>query len=82
MLATLATDLDRTGQPTDAQQPVRVLDCATGGVRLTLTPLADPTHKQVFGFSSILSWSPDGSHLLLISGARGTATEWHLSGLH
>jgi WD40 repeat protein len=81
VVAALGTDLDHAGQPTDAQQAVQVLDCASGSVRLSLTPLADPAHKQVFGYSSILSWSPDGSRLLLISGARGTATLWDLRGL-
>jgi WD40 repeat protein len=81
MLAALGTDLDSDGKTSDAQQSVRLLDCASGSVRLSLTPLADPAHKQAFSTSLILSWSPDGSRLLLISGARGTATLWDLRGL-
>jgi len=81
MLAAVKTDLDSDGKATDAQQPVQVLDCASGSVRLSLTPLADPAHTQAFSTSLILSWSPDGSRLLLISGAQGTETLWDLRGL-
>jgi hypothetical protein len=82
MLAALGTVSDGNGGPTDVGQSVRLLDCTSGTVRLSLTPVSDLAHKQAFGTSLILSWSPDGSRLLLISGARGAATLWNLSGLH
>ncbi len=82
VVAALGTNLGGAGSGTDAQQAVRVLACASGSVRLSLTPLADPAHKQKFPSpSTILSWAPDGARLLLISGARGTATLWELHGL-
>jgi hypothetical protein len=62
-----------SGHP--APLTVNLYDCATGRLLASLTPQHGtsglPTHVLPF-----LRWSPDGSHLLLLSEATGAATLW------
>jgi WD40 repeat protein len=57
-------------------QRVDLYDCASGRRLASLVPLSDRQHTAVYYAETLLSWSPDGRHLLLISGALGTGTIW------
>lgn len=76
VLAAIGPAGDRSSPPSAAPRRVELYDCATGRKLTTLVPLIDVRHIALFYSRTILRWSPDGRHLLLISGPLGTCTIW------
>ena len=77
----LAAIPDVTG-PDGGALPVTLYACASGTVLGTLNPKANPAvpdNSQVT--DSFLTWSSDGSHLLVYSGPLATITIWNRDAL-
>jgi hypothetical protein len=82
MAAQLTTMDSRTKLASDVGHRLIIYASATGRALATLMPAEESAHTQLFDPPALLlRWSPDGKHLLLISGARGAANLWDVSSL-